>query len=79
MRRERVVQHVELSREQRVVAVGLLLGGADGRERIRVAEQLAPLELDALAPRRGLGRRVGAGLPPRLGQRGLDRPQLPLE
>ena len=49
------MEHVKLASNERIESVGLYAGGLDGAERVRIAEQLPPFELDALAARRRLG------------------------
>ncbi len=48
VRSERVVEHVELAGHERVELVRLPARRFDGAERVRVAQQLASLQLDAL-------------------------------
>ena len=79
MRGEGVVEHVELAGDERLELGRLRAGRFDCAEGIRVAQQLAPLELDSFPPIGRLGRRVGVRLPPGLGQRGVERPEFGFE
>ena len=76
---EGVVQDVELPGDERVELVGLAPRRFDRAERVRVAEQLAPLQLYAFSPRRRVWCRARTRLPPRFGERGLERPELVFE
>ena len=79
MGREGVAEHVELAGDERVELVRLPAGRFDGPEGVRIAQQLAALELDAFPPFGRFGRGVGVRLPPGLGQRGVERPKLGFE
>ena len=79
VRGEGVVEHVELAGDERLELGRLRSGRFDCAEGIRVAQQLAPLQLDSFPPIGRLGRRVGVRLPPGLGQRGVERPEFGFE
>ncbi len=79
VRGEGVVEHVELAGDERLELVRLRPGRLDRSEGIRVAQQLAPFQLDSFPTIGRLGRGVGVRLPPGLRQRGVERPEFGFE